>query len=222
MTRFLLVVVLAAAAGTAAAQDPPPPTTGGKKSVSVDSEVLLSPKVSGYLFVQQVTQAMGGAKVTYTKPEMSDTKPLVIRGAGRSTYVILYAVPEAKVKEYKSEQELFEAVGEGKVDGVARLGFPSSTVVDDTLPGGRVTWTYTVIGVDGKNIQTLVTGDGYQDPNAPRSKPPAVSLSAVEPGYVIAAVASVVVLALVIGGVVFLRGRKSAAPKSAPPTGEQP
>ena len=115
MRRVLSVLVLAAFVGVAVADIPPPPPPKGKKYVSVSNEVVLGKDVSGYVFVKQVNMIPGGGK-TYSKVELT-SKPTAIPEPARRTYVTLFAVPQDAAKDFKTDKDLFDAVGRQKGEG---------------------------------------------------------------------------------------------------------
>src|SRR5688572_24763455 len=114
MPRFmpLLAALLFAsvlAENAARADLPPPPPPKGKKYVSVQCEVILAKDVGGYVFVQQTAQGPGAPRSTFQKLELTE-KPATMPAAGRYTYVTLWAVPADAAKQFKSDQELFQAM----------------------------------------------------------------------------------------------------------------
>src|SRR6266540_5469228 len=144
MKRFLSILTLAAFAGVAVADIPPPPPPKGKKYVSVSNEVVLGTDVNGYVFVKQVNTFPGGRKPTYAKLELKADKPTAIPEPARRTFVNLFAVPQDAAKEFKSDEELFDALGAKKVKGVTSLGFSSTATVSDKVKGDSVKWTTTI------------------------------------------------------------------------------
>lgn len=202
--RFVAsVLVLAVAAGVASADGLVPPPKG-KKFVSVTGEVLIGKDVKGYVFVQKAGTGgrPGSAKHTLSKVELDEKKPLALPiPTGRFGYVILLAVPEDAAKEYKTEKELFEALDKKAVKGVQQISISSQQMaVDEKVKENKVTWTYTITGVDEKGIKATVTGDGYEEPK--KDKP----LALAEPGYLVGGVAAA--LAVTFGGLWLVRRRK--------------
>jgi hypothetical protein len=169
MRRLLSVLTLAALASVAVADLPPPPPPKGKKYVSVNNEVLLGKDVSGYVFVKQVNTIPGGRKPAYTKLELSAEKATSIPEPARRTYVNLFAVPKDTAKEFKSDEELFDALGAKKVKGAVSIGFTSSATVSDKVKGDAVKWTTTITAIDEKGIKKKVEGDGFEEPKAPKN-----------------------------------------------------
>lgn len=164
MRRLLSVLMLAAFAGAAVADVPPPPPPKGKKYVNVSNEVLLGKDVSGYVFVKQVNTFPGGGKPASSKLELSTTKPTAIPEPARRTFVNLFAVPQDAAKEFKSDDDLFDALRTKKVKGAVSIGFYNTATVSDTVKGDTVKWTTTITAIDEKGIKTKVEGEGYEEP----------------------------------------------------------
>ena len=194
MNRLLALLTVGLIAGVAVADVPPPPPPKGKKYVSVTSEVVLAKDVTGFVFVRQVGSGPGRPMFTYSKVELSAEKAAVMSSGGRRSYATLFAVPQDVAKEFKTDAELFDAVGANKVKGAQRVGFTSVATVSDTVKGDSVTWKYTITGIDDKGIKTKVEGDGYEPPADKPKKDKAPSPT----GTVVAGVAAFV--ALLLGG----------------------
>jgi hypothetical protein len=203
--RFVAsLFVLAVAVGVASADGLVPPPKG-KKYVSVTGEVLAGKGVKGYVFVQRT--ASGGGRpgtsptLTFGKVVLDEKKAWAVPAAvGKFGSVSLLAVPEDAAKEYKTDEELFDALEKKAVKGVQQLAFTSRATVDEKVKGNKVTWTWTVTGVDEKGIQATVSGDGYEDPK--KDKPLAFS----EPGYLVGGIAAA--LAVTFGGLWLVRRRR--------------
>jgi hypothetical protein len=165
MKRFLALLTVVVVAGAAVADVPPPPPPKGKKYVSVSAEVVLGKDVTGYVFVQQVGTGLGRPMFTHEKLELTEGKAKAMAAGGRRTYVSLFAVPQDTAKEFKTDAELFEALGANKVKSAHRIGFPGTATVSDTIKGDSVKWTYTITAIDTKTgIKTKVEGEGYEAP----------------------------------------------------------
>lgn len=164
MRRLLSVVFLAAFAGVAVADIPPPPPPKGKKYVAVSNEVAVAKDVSGYVFVKQVNTFPGGRKPAYSKVDLKSDKATAIPEPARRTYVVLFAVPQDAAKEFKSDEELFDALGAKKIKGVSSIGFSSTATVSDTIKADTVKWTTTITAIDDKGIKKKVEGEGYEEP----------------------------------------------------------
>jgi hypothetical protein len=171
MSRLLAVLTLAVLAAPVVADIPPPPPPKGKKYVSVSNEVVLGKDVSGYVFVQQVT-TVPGRDTKFSKLELTPGKAVAPAAGGRRTFVTLFAVPADAVKEFKSDEELFTALGANKVKGAVHIGLPSTATVPDTVKGDSVKWTHTITAISDKGVQTKVEGDGYEAPKAPKGDRP--------------------------------------------------
>jgi len=164
MRRVLSILVLAAFAGVAVADIPPPPPPKGKKYVLVSNEVALGKDVTGYVFVKQVTSFPGMPEPSYAKLELKADKPTAIPEGGRRTFVTLFAVPEDVAKAFKTDADMFAAIGTGKLKGAQKIGFNSTATVSDKVKGDSVKWTTTITGIDAKGIKTKVEGDGHEEP----------------------------------------------------------
>ncbi|MBN9118085.1 MAG: hypothetical protein J0I06_02785 [Planctomycetes bacterium] len=165
MNRILALLTVGAFAGAAFADVPPPPPPKGKKYVSVSSEVVLGKDVAGYVFVKQVTSFPGRPKPTYAKVELNTEKPTAIPEPARRTFVTLFAVPRDAAKGFKTDDELFDALGANKVKGAHHISFTSTATVSDKVKADSVKWTYTITAIDPKDgIKTKVEGEGYEPP----------------------------------------------------------
>lgn len=200
MNRLLALLTVGLIAGVAVADIPPPPPPKGMKYVSVSNEVVLAKDVTGHVFVKAVNMVPPRAKPTYTKLELSTEKSTAIPEPARRVFVTLYAVPQDSAKEFKTDDELFEALGANKVKGAQRLFFNSTTTVSDTVKGDSVKWKYTITGVDDKGIKTKVEGEGYMPPPDTPKKGKGPSPT----GTVVAGIAAF--MALMLGGM-WLAGR---------------
>lgn len=202
LQKFLPALVAALLVASAATADiPPPPPPKGKKYVSVSAEVALGKDVTGYVFVRQTATGPGAPKFTSEKVEFADGKAKAMPAGGRRTYTTLFAVPQDVAKEFKTDDELFDALKTNKLKGALPLGFPGTATVSDAVKGDSVKWTYTITAIDPKTgIQTKVEGEGYEEPKRPgaKEKPP------VQAGVFVAGGA--VALALLLGGF-WLAGR---------------
>lgn len=219
MVRLVAALFVVALAASAVVADiPPPPPPKGKKYINVNNEVLLGKDVSGYVFVKQVTQFLPGRqKPTYSKVELKTDKATAIPEPARRTSVSLFAVPQDAAKEFKTDDELFEALGAKKVKGAVSISFGSTATVSDTVKGDSVKWTTTITAIDDKGITKKVEGDGYEPPakkpakDAPEDSPeaddadaPVGSVQAPRGGTWIAGIAAFA--ALMLGGF-WLAGR---------------
>lgn len=202
MKKLLPALVAALLVASAATADvPPPPPPKGKKYVSVTSEVVLGKDVTGYVFVQQVGTGFGAPKFTSEKVELTEGKAKAMPAGGRRTFVTLFAVPQDVAKEFKTDDELFDALKTNKLKGALPLTFPGTATVSDKVKGESVKWTYTITALDAKTgIKTKVEGEGYEEPaaNPKKEKPPT------QPSLFVAGGA--VALAIALGGF-WLAGR---------------
>mgnify|MGYP001806601241 CR=1 FL=1 len=197
-----LVILTAVAAGFASADGLAPPPKG-KKFVTVTHEVLAGKDLKGYVFVQQVAQGRFGAySFTFSKVALDEKKAMTVSVPGARGYASLLAVPEDAAKEFKTDKELFAALEGKKVMGVQSIRFLDLEAVDEKVKESKVTWTYTVTGVDDKGIKTTVSGTGYAEPKKPGEKEPQAFA---EPGYLIGGIAAA--LAVTLGGLWLVRRR---------------
>lgn len=208
MPRFLAALLAASAVTSFALADiAPPPPPKGKKYVNVTSEVKLGKDVKGYVFVLHQVTGPGAPKTATSKVELSSEKATTVIAGGRRNYAQLFAVPEDKAKEFKTDKDLFDAVTSQKVKGVQLLQFGGTATLSDTVKGDDVTWTYTITGIDEKGIKTDVTGDGSdEDPRAKRAEPKKRLALFEEPSYLIGGVAAAV--AVTLGGLWLVRRKR--------------
>ncbi|QJW96838.1 hypothetical protein [Frigoriglobus tundricola] len=177
MNRLLTLLTVGAIAGSAVADVPPPPPPKGKKYVSVSNEVVLGKDVTGYVFVQRVSTGPGAPRFTYEKLELTTEKAVAMAVGGRRTFVTLIAVPQDAAKEFKTDAELFAALGAKKVKGDRSLEFAGTATVPDTVKAESVKWTYTITAIDPKDgIKTKVEGEGAEKPGK-KEKPPTPGVS---------------------------------------------
>jgi hypothetical protein len=167
MNKLLALLTVGLIAGVAVADVPPPPPPKGQKYVSVSNEVVLAKDVTGYVFVQQTVSFPGGGS-NAKKLTLSADKATAIAAGGRRMAVNLVAVPEDAAKEFKTDDELFDAIKAKKVKGAQSLGFNNTVTVSDKVNGNSVKWTYTITAIDAKGIKTKIEGEGYE---APATKP---------------------------------------------------
>lgn len=198
LTAFVVALLVAS---VATADIPPPPPPKGKKYVNVSSEVVLGKDVTGYVFVTQVNTFPGAPKPTFAKVELTAAKAVAMPPGGRRTSVNLIAVPQDAAKAFKTDDELFDALGANKVKGTHRVGFGGTATVSDTIKGDSVKWTYTVTAIDDKGMKTKVEGDGYEVPKKGKEPaPPGASWVA----------GGAAALAVTLGGLWLVgRGRRS-------------
>jgi hypothetical protein len=167
MNRFVVVLfALAVLASAVKADIPPPAPPIGKKYVSVDHEVVLSKEVPGYVFVVQSNFGPGRPIITHHKLELPVGKAVAIDVGGKHGSS-LYAIPEATAREFKTDQELFDALKKGTVPGVQRIGFGATATVSRRVLGNSVKWTHTITSIDANGIHTKVEGKGYEPPESP-------------------------------------------------------
>jgi len=218
MNRLLALVTVGLIAGVAVADVPPPPPPKGKKYVSVASEVKLGKDVTGYVFVKQVARFPGGQKPTYTKVDLGTEKPTAVPEPAGRTFVTLFAVPADAAKEFKTDDDLFEALGAKKVKGAHPLSFSSTATVSDTIKGDAVKWTYTITAIDKDGIKKTIEGEGAptdKPTDKPKTNPakdspeddtdtPVVGTSAPRGGVWVAGISAA--LAVMLGGM-WLAGR---------------
>jgi hypothetical protein len=189
-SAFALGLVLASA-GVALADIPPPPPPKGYKYISVDNELVVAKEVSGFVFVQQVTNYRPAPQHTFTKIEVKDGKPVAVPEGGRRVYVQLYAVPADVAKGYAKDEELFEALEKKKAKGAHALAFTGTATVSDSIKGEKVKWTTTVTAIGEKGIEKKIEGEGYGQ--EPKGKRPQAQAAPVVAGVLAA-------LALALGG----------------------
>jgi hypothetical protein len=157
MNRLLAALTVGLLTTSAALADiPPPPPPKGKKYVSVNNEVVLGKDVSGFVFVQQVGTGPGRPKFAYEKLELTPGKATAMPAGGRYTYVSLIAVPEDAAKGFKTDAELFEALG--------------ANTVPDSVKGNSVKWTHTITAIGKGGVKTKVEGEGYVPTDKPGKK----------------------------------------------------
>ena len=163
MNKLLALLTVGAIAGTAVADVPPPPPPKGKKYVSVSNEVILSKHVTGYVFIQQTGTFPGAPRFTYSKLELTSEKAVAIAAGGGRTFETLIVVPQDTAKEFKTDADLFAALGADKVKGTHTLRFVGRATVSDTVKGDSVKWTYTITAIDPKDgIKSKVEGEGAE------------------------------------------------------------
>lgn len=176
MKSFLLALAAALLiAGAATADIPPPAPPKGKRYIAVNNEVVLGKDVTGYVFVQQTVAGPGAPKFSFERLELTPEKAKALPPSGRRSYVTIVAVRQDAAKEYKTDDELFDAVKSNKVKGAHRIDFTSTATVSDRIKGDTVKWTTTITAIDPKTgIKTKVEGEGYEAPKAPgaKEKPP--------------------------------------------------
>lgn len=189
-SAFALGLVLASA-GVALADVPPPPPPKGFKYISVVNELVVAKGVSGYVFVQQVTTYRPAPVNSYSKIEPKEGKALAIPPGGRRVYVQVYAVPADAAKEFKAEQDLFDALEKKKVKGAHSFEFTGTATVPDSIKGETVKWTTTVTAIGEKGVEKKVEGEGYGQ--EPKGKRPQAQAGPVVAGALAA-------LALALGG----------------------
>jgi hypothetical protein len=196
MTRSVLALgLLLATAGVALADIAPPPPPKGFQYISVTNQLVISKEVSGYTFVQHVTNYRPAPQHTFSKLEVKGDKGLAIPPGGRRVAVALIAVPTEVAKEFKTDQDLFDALEQRKVKGAHALTFTGTATVPDSIKGESVKWTTTVTAIDEKGIQSKVEGEGYGQ--GPKEKRPQASAGPVAAGVLAA-------LALALGGAWFV------------------
>ncbi len=199
MNKFLLALAAGLLlANITTADVPPPPPPKGKKYIPVTSEVVLGKDVTGYVFVTQVS-TFPARGATHAKVELAAGKAVAMPASGRRTFVELIAVPQDAAKEFKTDAELFAALGANKVKGAQRLGFSGTATVADTIKGDSVKWTHTINAIDAKGIKTKVEGEGYEVPVPKKGKEPVAPFGSLMVGGSVA-------LAVVLGGL-WLVGR---------------
>ncbi len=169
--KLTALTVALLCANVAIADVPPPPPPKGKKYISVNSEVILGKDVTGYVFVTQVS-TFPARGATHAKVEFPAGKAVAMPAGGRRTFVELIAVPQDAAKEFKTDAELFTALGTNKVKGTQRLGFGGTATVADTIKGASVKWTHTITAIDAKGIKAKVEGEGYEVPVPKKGKEP--------------------------------------------------
>lgn len=201
-TGFALGLLLATA-GVALADVAPPPPPKGYKYISVTNELIVAKDVTGYVFVQQVTNYRPAPQNSYSKIEPKDGKPVAVAAGGRRVYVQLIAVPADAANAFEKDADLFDALEKKKVKGVHSFGFTGTATVPDTIKGESVKWTTTVTAIGAKGIEKKVAGDGYgMEPKGTRPQ--------AQGGPLVAGVLAA--LALALGGAWFVgRTRRKGA-----------
>lgn len=202
MKKLLPALVAALLLASAAVADiPPPPPPKGQKYVSVNNEVVLGKDVTGYVFVQQVVTGPGAPKFTSEKLELAPGKAKAVAPGGRRTFTTLFAVPQDAAKEFKTDDELFDALKANKVKGAHRFSFISTATVSDQIKGDSVKWTVTINAIDAKTgFQTKTEGEGHEEPKAvPKKESPTA-----QPGVFAAGLAATI--GVLLGGL-WLAGR---------------
>jgi hypothetical protein len=167
MIRLAATLFAAAVVASGAKADIPPPSPPmGKKYVSVFNEVILGKDVTGYVFVVQSSFGPGRPITTHYKLELPVGKAVEIHVDGKHGSS-LYAIPEAVAKEFKTDQELYDALERGKVPGVHSIGFGGTTTVSRLVMKNAVKWTTTITGIDANGIKTKVEGEGVEPSESP-------------------------------------------------------
>lgn len=189
-SAFALGLVLATA-GVALADIPPPPPPKGFKYISVENELVVAKDVTGYVFVEIVSNFRPAVETTGTKLAPKDGKPLALSAGGRRSSVRVYAVPADAAKGYAKDEELFAALEKNKVKGAHAIGFTGTATVPDSIKGETVKWTTTVTAIGAKGVQKKVEGEGYGQ--EPKGKRPQAQAAPVVAGVLAA-------LALALGG----------------------
>ena len=136
-SAFALGLVLATA-GVALADIPPPPPPKGYKYISVENELVVAKDVTGYVFVEIVSNFLPAAETTGTKLVPKDGKPLALSAGGRRSFVRVYAVPADAAKGYAKDEELFAALEKNKVEGAHAIAFTGTATVPDSIKGARI------------------------------------------------------------------------------------
>jgi len=165
MTRFVAALLAVTLAASAAKADLPPPM--GEKYVSVNTEVILSKDVTGYVFVLEENHGLGS---TCSKLELPAGKAVAIPGGKLGT--TLFAVPEAAAKEFKTDKELCDALEKGTVRGVQNIWFAGRTTVSRLAIRNSVKRTTTITGIDATGIKMKVEGEGYEPPAPEKNDKP--------------------------------------------------
>lgn len=146
----------------ALADVPPPPPPKGKKYVSIDNELLVSKDIKGYIFLESVSGFRIEGKVQRLAP--SDTKPIALSKAPRRASTVVYLVPEAIAKKFKSDNDIVQAIQQNKIDeGVHAVYFSETGIIDSSDKRASVKWTTTITGVGPKGAATKVVGDGANE-----------------------------------------------------------
>lgn len=210
MRVFGTLTTVVLLASVALADIPIPPPAKDEKDVSVTSEVLLGKGVSGWVFVQAVGHGPGAPRWNYERVELSEKTAKGMANNARYTYVRLIAVPEAAVKEFKTDKDLFAALEKQSVKGVheASVGGGTTRMKKSEVKGDSLTRKYTITAIDPKEgIKTSLVTEGLVDekPKKPEEKKP---LAFAEPGYLIGGIAAAV--SVTLGGMWLVRRRKVA------------
>lgn len=156
MVRPILSVIVVLLAAHAAIADVRPPFEKGEKFANIRNEVVLGPDVTGYVFVQATES---GPNSIYNKLDLTTETAKELDHTHVTVYLI--AVPQDIAKEFKTEDELFEALRAKSVKGTHRIKFVNEQiVVSDKVEGDLFARTHIITAIDAKDgIKTKIEKD---------------------------------------------------------------
>ena len=208
LTIFTLVIGFVAEAWADIAPSPPPP---GQKYVAVDNQVRLGKEFDDYVFVVAHGVGPGPPRYDYKKIALSTKSSTSMPAGGRYQYIALLAVPKASADQVHSGGPRVAGapapIDISKIDGLRRMGFADTAIVDIKHPGNSVTRTHTITGFDKDGgIQTTVEREPADVEGEKKSR----SRAEVRPGATSTAVAGIALaLSFAFGGIWLVRYRRT-------------
>jgi len=192
MSRFVLAVTVAVAAATAAVADLGPPP--GQKYVPVTTTVKLEKSFPDHAFY---IVGFGPGATPLTKVELDPTKATKVDAKSRYGGS-LYAVPNAIVKEYKTEKELGDALRKEKPPaGVSSLSISNRTTLK---MGDKRDAIERVLVISGDEKAGLKIAEEKDPEKKEPDKDPEEPTAAAPTGSRLLVVGLAAALALVAGG----------------------
>ncbi len=155
------LTLLAAVAGVVSADRPDPPLEKDEKEITLTREFLLGKGVSGYVFVQKVSQGPNETESTYERISLDEKTPKVMALVAPDDEVSLLAIPEKAAAAFKTDKDLFAALEKERVKGVHEIATGSTTirVKKAAVKENAVTETYTITAITpGEGMKMTKTG----------------------------------------------------------------
>jgi hypothetical protein len=155
------LISLAVVAGVAMADRPDPPLEKDEKEITLTREFLLGKGVSGYVFVQKVSQGPNNPGYAYERISLDEKKPKAMALVAPDDEVWLLAIPEKAAAAFKTDKDLFAALEKERVKGVHEIVTGSTTirVKKATVKENSVTETYTITAITpGEGMKMSKTG----------------------------------------------------------------